>query len=149
MARAYLAFIAILCIFSVGCGDTDVNLALQAASDAVSALTLDDEDVQRLLLQVAQQSDRKHEVAPPDNSHAKRLARLTDGHRKIDGHELDFKVYLSPTVNAFAIADGTIRIYSGLMDMMTDGELVFVIGHEIGHVVENQRQGEARRGICR
>ncbi|MDZ7582093.1 MAG: M48 family metallopeptidase [Deltaproteobacteria bacterium] len=119
-------------------------MALQAASDAVSALTLDDEDVQRLSVEVAQQSDRKHEVAPPDNSHAKRLARLTDGHRKIDGHELDFKVYLSPTVNAFAIADGTIRIYSGLMDMMTDGELVFVIGHEIGHVVENHVKEKLR-----
>jgi putative metalloprotease len=35
-------------------------------------------------------------------------------------------------VNAFATADGTIRIYSGLMEMMTDDELIFVIGHEIG-----------------
>ncbi|MGA6926780.1 MAG: M48 family metalloprotease, partial [Desulfosarcina sp.] len=51
---------------------------------------------------------------------------------------------LSPTVNAFAMADGTIRIYSGLMDMMTDGELVFVIGHEIGHVVEKHIKGKLR-----
>jgi len=37
-------------------------------------------------------------------------------------------------VNAFAMADGTIRLYSGLMDMMTDDELRYVIGHEMGHV---------------
>jgi putative metalloprotease len=37
-------------------------------------------------------------------------------------------------VNAFAMADGTVRVYSGLMDLMTDDELRFVIGHEIGHV---------------
>jgi len=144
MSRAYLALIVILSLFSVGCGDTDVGMVLQAAVDAVRAVTLDDEDVQRLAAEVAQQSDRKHEVAPPDNPHAKRLARLTDGRRKIDGHEFDFKVYLSPTVNAFAMADGTIRIYSGLMDMMTDGELVFVIGHEIGHVVENHVKEKLR-----
>ena len=32
------------------------------------------------------------------------------------------------------MADGTIRVYSGLMDLMTDDELLFVIGHEMGHV---------------
>jgi len=62
----------------------------------------------------------------------------------IDGREFDFKVYLSPTINAFAMADGTIRIYSGLMDMMTDAELIFVIGHEIGHVAENHIKEKLR-----
>jgi putative metalloprotease len=32
------------------------------------------------------------------------------------------------------MADGTIRLYSGLMDMMTDDEIRYVIGHEMGHV---------------
>lgn len=30
--------------------------------------------------------------------------------------------------------DGTVRVYSGLMDIMDDDELLAVIGHEIGHV---------------
>ena len=34
------------------------------------------------------------------------------------------------------MANGTIRIYSGLMDMLNDGELRFVIGHEMGHVMK-------------
>ncbi len=37
-------------------------------------------------------------------------------------------------MNANASADGSIRLYTGLMDLMTDHELLFVIGHEIGHV---------------
>ena len=32
------------------------------------------------------------------------------------------------------MANGCIRVYSGLMDMMTDAELQGVIGHEMGHV---------------
>lgn len=32
------------------------------------------------------------------------------------------------------MADGTVRVYSGLMDKMNDDEVRFVIGHEIGHV---------------
>ncbi|MBC8017884.1 MAG: M48 family metalloprotease, partial [Verrucomicrobia bacterium] len=50
--------------------------------------------------------------------------------------KFNYAVYISPEVNAFAMADGTIRVYSGLMDMLNDGELRFVIGHEMGHVVK-------------
>jgi len=63
-----------------------------------------------------------------------RLAALTDKYRSYDGLNLNFKVYQSSQVNANASADGSVRMYSGLMDMMTDDELLFVIGHEIGHV---------------
>ncbi|MCI5146521.1 MAG: peptidase M48, partial [Candidatus Electrothrix sp. AR3] len=56
------------------------------------------------------------------------------GHYQEEGFNFNYKVYLADEVNAFAMADGTIRIYSGLMDMLTDGELRFVIGHEMGHV---------------
>jgi putative metalloprotease len=144
MTRACLAFIVILSLFSAGCEGTDLDMALQAGGDAVRAVTLDDEGVHRLAVEVAAKSDREHVVAPPDNPHARRLARLTAGQGEIDDHEFDFKVYLSPKVNAFAMADGTIRIHSGLMEMMTDGELLFVIGHEIGHVVGNHIKDKLR-----
>ncbi|MDE6039272.1 MAG: M48 family metalloprotease, partial [Paramuribaculum sp.] len=39
-------------------------------------------------------------------------------------------------VNAFACADGSVRVFSSLMDIMTDDELLGIIGHEIGHVVK-------------
>jgi putative metalloprotease len=47
---------------------------------------------------------------------------------------MNFKVYLTDQINAFAMANGTIRVYSGLMDKFTDDEVRYVIGHEIGHV---------------
>ncbi len=134
--KIYLLFIFGLCLFLSGCEDTDIGIATQAAVDAVQAVTLDDEEVKRLAIQVSRQSDMKHEIAPPGNPHAERLKKLTVGYNKFDGHEFDFKVYLSPKVNAFAMADGSIRIYSGLMDIMEDDELLFVVGHEMGHVVE-------------
>lgn len=89
MARAYPAFIVILSLFSVGCEDANVGMALQAGADAIRAV-LDDEDVRRLAVGVAPQSDRKHKVAPPANRYAKRLGRLTRGHRTTEGHEFDF-----------------------------------------------------------
>ena len=46
----------------------------------------------------------------------------------------NYQLYLTKEGNAFAMADGTIRFYSGLMDLMTDDELRYVAGHEMGHV---------------
>ena len=37
-------------------------------------------------------------------------------------------------VNAFACPDGSVRVFSSLMDIMSDDELLGIIGHEIGHV---------------
>jgi putative metalloprotease len=47
-------------------------------------------------------------------------------------------------VNAFATADGSVRVYSGLMDIMDDNELLAVIGHEIGHVANNDSRDAMR-----
>lgn len=54
--------------------------------------------------------------------------------QEIDGKKAVYKVYLTPDVNAWAMANGCIRVYSGLMDVMNDDELRGVLGHEIGHV---------------
>ncbi len=65
----------------------------------------------------------------------RRLRRLTEGITEADGIPLNFKVYLVIDVNAFACGDGSIRVFSSLMDLMTDDELMAIIGHEIGHIV--------------
>ncbi|MFN3432343.1 MAG: ABC transporter substrate-binding protein, partial [Candidatus Sericytochromatia bacterium] len=57
-------------------------------------------------------------AAEGDRARLERLARLTAKHVNEDGMKLNFKVYLSKEVNANATADGSIRVYSGLMDMM-------------------------------
>ena len=51
-----------------------------------------------------------------------------------DGIALNFEVYLTDQLNAFACPDGSVRIFSALMDLLSDDELLGVIGHEIGHV---------------
>ncbi len=135
LTTSLIILLAILGFAVTGCEDTDVGMAIDAGRDAVQAATLSDEEVHQLALAVSRQADRKHTVAPADNPYARRLARLVGRGGGYDGVQFNFKVYLAPTVNAFAMADGTIRIYSGLMDILDDRELVFVVGHEMGHVV--------------
>lgn len=113
--------------------DKTTNI-LGAAGDLAKAASVTDEEVKLMASNFAKQSDGENKVAPASSTYAKRLAKLTSKLVNYDGMKLNYKVYMSDTVNAFAMADGTVRVYSGLMDLMNDDELRFVIGHEIAHV---------------
>ena len=121
----------------VSCEDTNIAVMTDAASDAVTAITLSDENVKNIAQRAAYDADSKHRVAPTGNPYDARLRKLVADQSKRDGNSFNFKAYLTKDVNAFAMADGTIRVFSGLMDLMNDEELLFVIGHEMGHVVKN------------
>lgn len=135
MSRFILTII--FAVFLVSCEDTNVLLMTDAAADAVTAITLTDEDVHNLARRAAQVSDSRQRVAPRGNPYNTRLRELVADHSKRGGKSFNFEVYLTEEVNAFAMADGTVRIYSGLMDLMNDAELLFVIGHEMGHAVKD------------
>ena len=130
------AVLVILCLLVSGCEEANEGTAMQAWADVVRAADLADQDIENLAVEIARQWDLKHSVALADNPYALRLQRLVGDIDGYDGQAFDCKVYLSTTVNALAMANGTIRIYSGLMDMLDDRELLFVVGHEMGHVVK-------------
>lgn len=136
--RHQLTMLCCFCLlFLAGCEDTDVRMAAEAGLDAAKAVTLSDEAVRQMALQSAQYADGRQRVAGPGDPYASRLQRLVGDHQQEGALRFNYKVYLADEVNAFAMADGTIRIYSGLMDLLDDGELRFVIGHEMGHVARN------------
>ena len=131
------ALLALACsAVLAGRENTDLSLATKAAVDAVKAVTLSDRDVLEIAVRSARQSDAQHELAAPDSPHARRLQRLVGRELREGTQDFNVGVYVSPEVNAFAMADGTIRIYGGLMDLLGDGELRFVVGHEMGHVMK-------------
>jgi len=134
MLRSVLLVFFLLLL--TACEDTNIPMMTDAAADAVKAITLDDASVSRLARLAAEDADGKHRVAPPDHPYDIRLRRLTAAHGAVEGRNFSYKAYLTKEVNAFALADGSIRVYGGLMDLMNDRELLFVLGHEIGHVVK-------------
>ena len=123
---------------------SDVSGALASGSDALKAGTLSDDDVKEMALAFSKTSDGQNKIAPASNPYSKRLQKIIGKHKNVDGQPMEYKVYLSPEVNAFALANGSIRVYSGLMDKMNDDELRFVIGHEIGHVIEGHSKNAMR-----
>lgn len=107
---------------------------LEAGQNLLQAETLSDAELKAYFDQMSASMDAKNKVAGSKDPYGKRLANLTRGLDSYDGMQLNFKAYLTPEVNAFAMANGTIRVYSGLMDRFSDDEIRYVIGHEIGHV---------------
>lgn len=120
---------------------------LGAGADAFRAMTLSNKEIMQVASQYAAQMDAQNKLAPPNNPYAVRLAKLTGKHILEDGLRLNYRVYLAPQINAFALADGTVRVYSGLMDAMTDEEILGVIGHEIGHVKNNDHKDKLRTAL--
>lgn len=134
--RIWICIIVSIVLFT-GCEETNLDLATEAGMDAVRAITLTDDQVRLVARNAAALSDEKNRVAGPGSSYDRRLKRLIQGIRTPEAMPFNIRIYLDPRINAFAMADGSVRLYSGLMDRMDDGELLFVIGHELGHVAEN------------
>ncbi|MBN1957585.1 MAG: M48 family metallopeptidase [Desulfuromonadales bacterium] len=133
-----------LVVLLAGCENTDMQLATEAGVDAIKAVTFSDRDVAKLAGKSSALMDNEHTVAPASNHYAQRLRSLVGDLHEQDGYTFNYKVYLRDEVNAFAMADGSIRIFSGLMDMLDDGELRFVIGHEMGHIVKQHTAKQLR-----
>lgn len=108
--------------------------ALDAAKKGVQAATITDEQMAEYVKESVDWMDKNNPVPGEDNPYTQRLRRLTEGLTEADGIPLNFKVYDVIDVNAFACPDGSVRVFSSLMDIMSDDELLGVIGHEIGHV---------------
>lgn len=113
----------------------DQSAAANAGAAALQALTISDAQVKQLCSQYMVESDGQNTILPASNDYTKRLDRIMARFKNISDLDLNYKVYQSSTVNAFASGDGSVRVYTGLMDVMNDDEVFAVIGHELGHLI--------------
>lgn len=120
---------------------------LSGLQKAVSSITLSDSQVVGYVHEFIEHNDSVSEKLPPSDPYSKRLARITQGLTEIDGVPLNFAVYKTDQVNAFACADGSVRVYTGLMDLMNDNEVLGVIGHEIGHVAHHDSKNAFKKAL--
>ncbi len=129
-----ILLIACSCFILAGCNESQIAGSIGAGASLVKGLTVSKNELVKSARLSAKEMDKEAKIAPPNSKYTKRLNRLTKNVQQYDGVKLNYKVYLTKDINAFAMPDGTVRIYSGLMDKMNDDELMAVIGHEIGHV---------------
>jgi putative metalloprotease len=132
--------IALLAVFSFSKANSQINFgekALGAVQKGVTGFTFSDADAANLSKAAVDKMDKENPVAAPTDPYTIRLNKIFGKHKNENGLTLNYKVYKLKDVNAFATADGSVRVFSGLMDIMDDNELLAVIGHEIGHVANH------------
>lgn len=124
-----------MAIALTGCANLNTSALMQSGTDVFKAATLSDADVIALSDKSCAQMDEQNTIAAANSTYTKRLNKIAKAlGSDINGIKASYKVYQTNDVNAWAMANGCIRVYSGLMDMMTDNEVEGVLGHEIGHV---------------
>lgn len=127
---------------------TNTNPSLmQALMQAVSSATVSDAQVADLSRQAIKEMDAKNPVAAANDPYTLRLNKIVSRHQTMGGLPLNYKVYKVADVNAFATADGSVRVFKGLMDVMSDNELLAIMGHEIGHVINHDSKDAMKRGL--
>lgn len=137
LAVKVIAVLAIICLSAPAYGQFNLKRAVGSAGKAVQAFTLTDQQMAEYVKESVKWMDEHNPVTPDDNPYTIRLKKLTEGLTDADGIPLNFKVYDVIDVNAFACPDGSVRVFTSLMDIMTDDELLGIIGHEIGHVMKH------------
>lgn len=133
LAIAASAVTALASCSSIGSLNPD-SLA-QSGQLATQALMLSDGDVRTLSDKSCAQMDSENKIAPASSPYTQRLNKISKQlGDNINGVPVNYKVYVTKDVNAWAMANGCVRVYSGLMDLMNDDEVRGVVGHEMGHV---------------
>ena len=150
MSKFILKALMITAAMSI-CGQAsaqfNIGRAVSGAVKAGQALTLSDAQMAAYVKEYIDGTDSLNPIAEGDDPYAVRLARLTEGLTEVDGIPLNFKVYKVVDVNAFACPDGSVRVFAGLMDIMTDDQVLGVIGHEVGHVAHRDSKNAFKRAL--
>lgn len=120
---------------------------ISGASKAYQAYTISDAEMADYAKEYITQLDARNIVCKKSNKYAVRLNKLTQNFKSANGITLNFKVYHISDINAFACPDGSIRVYSGLMDIMTDNEILGIIGHEIGHIANSDSKDAFKNAL--
>lgn len=120
---------------------------VSGATKVIQASTITDAQMAAYVSDYIAQTDAANNVCGESSPYTKRLRKLTSGLTDANGIPLNFKVYNIRDVNAFACPDGSIRVYAGLMDIMTDDEVLGVIGHEIGHIANRDSKNAFKNSL--
>ena len=143
---AFIAALMFMAAMPAG-AQLKLNRLAGAAAKVAKAMTITDAQMAEYVKESVEWMDTHNKVSDADSPYTIRLNKLTEGLKDADGVPLNFKVYEVIDVNAFACPDGSVRVFSSLMDIMDDDELMGIIGHEIGHVMKHHSKNAFKQEL--
>lgn len=148
--KKLLSALTLSLLMLTGCSvaqNLDMSRLVQGGAKMAQSMTISNNQIQEYVKSYIAESDAKNTVCGVNDPYTKRLTAIVSGITNVEGTPLNFKVYKTNDINAFACADGSIRVYSGLMDVMSDDEVLGVIGHEIGHVAHQDTKNAFKNAL--
>lgn len=145
--NTFAVLAGLIVIGLAGCQTMSVNDAMSSGAMILQASSVTDAEMMQQAKVASLASDKAHRVAAANSKYQKRINALSKNLKSVNGIPLNIKVYMTKDINAFAMPDGTIRVYSGLMDAMNDDETLFILGHEIGHIAKGHSKQRMRTAL--
>lgn len=154
MKKLLLALALILsCSFTANAQFGKINKKhLDAAKKTAQAFTLTDAQMAQYAQEYMDWMDAHNPVCAntdPTNrgEYAQRLEKIVNQIPENERKGMDIKAYFVVDQNAFACPNGSIRVFAGLMDLLTDDEILGIIGHEIGHIVNKDSKDAFKKAL--
>ncbi|RZI54148.1 MAG: peptidase, partial [Pseudomonas sp.] len=89
----------------------DVSKLTDVGGSAMKAMSLSDGDITAMSDQSCAAMDQKNQVAPASSKYTSRLNQVVRAMPStVNGKTANYRVYLTPDVNAWAMANGCIRV---------------------------------------
>ncbi len=114
-----------------------------AASDMSKSTSVTDEELKKIADEDIAKMDKDNDIVK-DQYHND----LQNVMKKIPlpaGVKLDVKVYWSPYLYIFSRSNGAIRVNHGIIEKLNDNELLFVMAHEVGHLLHDDFKKSYRK----
>lgn len=126
---------------------------LDAATKGAKAFTLTDAQIAEYCQEYIDWMDKNNPVCettdegPKRKGFADRLAKIVESIPASEREGLDIKAYFVVDQNAFACANGSIRVFAGLMELLTDDEILGIVGHEMGHIANKDSKDAFKKAL--
>lgn len=100
--------------------------------------------IREILRNTISAADARETLLLPPHPYAARMERLLQGATALSAYNLDCKIYLKDEPYVYSYADGSLRISKGLLDLLDDDEVLFLLARELGHILLNHSLAYAR-----
>ncbi|MBK5721452.1 M48 family metalloprotease [Dysgonomonas sp. Marseille-P4677] len=114
--------------------DGAVNKVTKKATDMATGAALE-LSVNKVSDQLIKFLDNSNKITGSNDAYTLRLKDvLGDNFKMLENKNLDIKIYNTTEANIITLNNGSIRIYSGMMDILTDFEIQALIALQVGHI---------------
>jgi len=121
------------------------SYAVKSFSDMARATLINDEDMNKIAEKDLKKMDDNQTIAKDIDQYNIDLQKIM---KRIDvpkDLKLDVKVYLNPFLYIFTLPNGAIRVNSGILEALNDDEILFLMAHEISHLIDKDYKGSYRK----